>query len=183
MMKMKRKRRVRRALRKKYDLSPNSAYFAWFPDQKVKPCGDFGIIPTPPHSNKEIEEVKSIIGSFRPTHLPSQDALKDLFWQNGWGKDYKFFHEEGLWNFDTYKNGVAVEVLGAHVDEVYKDCFKFLLAFKAKETKIGVIVVPHQTESSERPDAISVDAILHRFSLVLQDYGLWIFRASYSVDS
>jgi hypothetical protein len=180
---MKRKRRVRRILREKYDLSPDGAHFKWFPDQKVKPCGDFGIISTPPSSNKEIEEVISVIKSFRPKHFPSQDVVKGLFRKSGWEIDYKFFPEEGLWNFDAYKNGVAVEVLGKHIDEVYKDCFKFLLAYRAKETEIGVIVVPRQTKPSERPDAISVDAILHRLSPVLQDYGLWIFRASYSMDS
>lgn len=184
MRKMKRKRRVRKRLQKKYDLRADDVTrFAYFPDQKVKPCGDFGIVSTPPQFNKEIEEVESIIRSFRPKRIPPQDAVKDLFQQNAWEIDYRFFPEEGFWNFDAYKNGVAVEVLGEDVDEVYKDCFKFLLAFKAKKVKIGVIVVPHRKDSSKRPDAISIDAILHRFSPVLQDYGLWIFRASYFVDS
>lgn len=168
-------------MKKKYDLYADGAYFAWFPDQKVKPFGDFGVVSTPPQFNKEVEEVESIIKHFRPRHLPSQNKVKELFHQSEWEIDYVFFPEEGFWNFDAYKNGVAVEILGRHVDEVYKDCFKFLLAYRAKETGIGVIIVLHEHESSERPDAVSVDAILHRFSPVLQEYGLWILRASYSL--
>ena len=184
MRKMKRKRRIRKKLRDKYDLRANEAIqFAFFPDQKVRPFGDFGIVSTPPQFNNEIEEVESIIRSFRPKHTPSQEAIKNLFRKNGWEIDYRFMSEEGFWTFDAYKNGLAVEVLGENVDEIYKDCFKFLLAFKANQVKIGVIIVPHRKKSSERPDAISVDAILHRFSPVLQDYRLWIFRASFFVHS
>ncbi len=94
-----------------------------------------------------------------------------------------FFPEIGSWSFDVYKNDVAVEVLGENIDEIYKDCFKFLLAFKEKKVKTGVIIVPHQKYMPKHFDAISVDAILERFSSVLQDYGLWIIRASYFTDS
>ena len=181
---MRKKRRVRKKLKEKYDLKANDVIqFAYFPDQKVKPFSDFGIVSTPPQFNTEIEEVESIIRHLRPKHFPSQEAIKGLFQKTGWEIDYKFFPEEGFWNFDAYKNGVAVEVLGEDIDELYKDCFKFLLAYKANRVKIGVIVVPHRKHSSEHPDAISVDAILHRFSPVLQDYRLWIFRASYFVRS
>lgn len=121
--------------------------------------------------------------SFRPKHIPSQGSVKNLFRQRGWKTDYVFFPEIGSWSFDAYKNDVAVEVLGENVYEIYKDCFKFLLAFKEKEVKTGVIIVPHQKYPPKRFDAISIDAILERFSPVLQDYGLWIFRASFFVGS
>lgn len=178
------KRRIRKTLQKKYDLrADDKVQFAYFPDQKVKPLGDIGIVTTPPQFNREIEEVDSIVKSLSSRHVSSQDVIKDLFHEKGWEKDYVFFPEEGLWSFDAYKNGVAVEILGKHIDEIYKDCFKFLLAFKAKKVKIGVIVIPHRKVLDERPDAVIVDSVLHRFSPVLQDYRLWIYRASYSVES
>jgi len=126
MRKMELKRRVRKKLREKYDLKANDTIqFAYFPDQKIKPFGDFGVVSTPPQFNNEIEEVESIIRTLRPKHIASQEALKDLFRKNDWKIDHRFLPEEGFWNFDAYKNGVAVEVLGEDVDELYKDCFKF----------------------------------------------------------
>ena len=128
-------------------------------------------LPPPLAFNREIQEVKSIVESFKLNAVPPQDAVKSLFRrEDGWRPDYRFFPQEGFWSFDAYKNRVAIEVLGENLDEVFKDCFKFLLAFKAKKVRFGVIAVPHAKRSSKSPDAVSADAILHRFSPVLQDY-------------
>ena len=82
MLMRKMKRRVRKRLREKYDLrADNVIPFAYFPDQKVKRAPDQTVKPfsvffvsTPPQFNKEIEEVESIIRSFRPKNIPSQLA-------------------------------------------------------------------------------------------------------------
>jgi len=179
------KRRIKKVLQEKYNLSTSTAFFKLFPDRKPERRHHYAVFSLPPPLtfDREIQEVKSIVESFKPNAVPPQDALKSLFRrEDGWRPDYRFFPQEGLWSFDAYKNRVAIEVLGENLDEVFKDCFKFLLAFKARKVRFGVIVVPHAKRSSKSPDAVSVDAILHRFSPVLQDYGLWILRASYSVQ-
>jgi hypothetical protein len=176
------KRKIRKVLRDKYLLKEDKAQFAYFPAQKAKRCGDYAIIPTPPQFHKEIDEIVSMIRSFKPKLAPSQDSIKKLFGK-GWRIDYKCSPEIGSWTFDAYKNDVAVEILGKNIDEIYKDCFKFLLAFKEGKIKFGIIIVPHKMYAHKRYDAISVDAILERFSPVLQDYGLWLMRASYIVAS
>lgn len=60
--------------------------FAYFPAQKVKPCGDFGIVSTPPQFHKETEEMFSLLRSFRPKHIPTQGSVKNLFKQKKVGK-------------------------------------------------------------------------------------------------
>jgi len=179
-------RKIRKVLKEKYDLSADDqAQFAWFPSQKGKPFEKNKPLDSltrhPSQFNKTVEEVKSILRSFKPEHILSQSAVKDLFKQKCWEIEYKFFRKEGLWSFDAYKDRVAVEVLGKNVDEVFKDCWKFLLAFWAKRIDVGVLVVPHRRNSSKYPDAISVDSILDRFDPVLKDDRLWILRASYFV--
>jgi len=170
--KMGEKRKIRKILKEKYDINPDALrQFAWFPGNSL-----------PPQRNVVVEEVMSILKSFKPRHLPSQNTVKDLFrQQKSWKMDFRFFKEEGLWSFDAYKDKVAVEVLGKNPDELFKDCFKFLLAFVEKKADIGVVIVPHRKYSRGFLDATSVDSILDRFDPVLRNYELRVLRASYCV--
>lgn len=179
---MKRKRHIRRVLRKKYNVEIDGAYFKWFPEKTPKRRGSIAIYPTPPSLVSEIDELKSLIEKYGQEFATSQEKAKVILHQNCWKTDYYFFKEEGLWNFDAYKKKVAVEILGRNIDEVFKDCMKFLLAFEKGRLRIGVIVVPYEKQSMKSPDAISVDAILHRFNSILAKHGLWILRASPSTD-
>jgi hypothetical protein len=158
-------------------------HVAWFPARKPKhQCENVFTVPVPPQDNKEIDEIISTLKLYRPDHQPSQESIKRLFPKSkGWEKDYKFFPEIGDWEFDLYKNGVAVEILGQNIDEIYKDLFKFLLAFKESVVKIGVIITPYLKYSGKRFDSTSVDIILERFTPILQDYELWILRVSYQI--
>jgi hypothetical protein len=158
-------------------------HVAWFPARKGKRQDNVSRGLLPPQSNNEIDEIVSILKLCK-LDRPSQKSIKRLFLKRkGWKKDYKFFPEIGDWEFDAYKNGVAVEILGQNIDEIYKDCFKFLLAFKERGVRIGVIIVPYRKYPGKRFDATSVDLILERFSPVLQDYGLWILRVPYQIES
>jgi hypothetical protein len=152
-------------------------HVAWFPAIKSKREGGMITGPLPPQSNREIDEVISLLKL--ELDRPSQESIKKLLKEKGWMTDHEFFPEIGRWNFDAYKNGVAVEILGQNLDEIYKDCFKFLLASKEKGLTIGVIIVPYLKYPGKRFDATSVDLILERFSPVLQDYRLWILRVPY----
>ncbi|MFW9889137.1 MAG: BglII/BstYI family type II restriction endonuclease [Candidatus Thorarchaeota archaeon] len=113
------------------------------------------IIHSKSDRRQEIETMLITLPDKHPVaglHRKIQNALAQV----GWSKEELVSHSlKKVQSFDNYKDRIALEIELSRYEFVYRDYFRFLLAYNEDKIDIGVLIVFTEDARSKYKDASS----------------------------